>query len=139
MIQFHLQKGNLNMKIFISACMAFLLTFTLVIYTSVSTKNIIEDMILEINTLESMITDDTISDDANSILQNIERKWEDHRFLLCLSISRKESDDIDISMKLTQAAFESGDIGLYKVYLTAFSEKLTKLSESETFSLEGIL
>lgn len=119
--------------------MAFLLTFTLVIYTSVSTKNIIEDMILEINTLESMITDDTISDDANSILQNIERKWEDHRFLLCLSISRKESDDIDISMKLTQAAFESGDIGLYKVYLTAFSEKLTKLSESETFSLEGIL
>lgn len=137
--RFYIQKETYIMKIFISACAALLLTFTLVISTSVTTKHIIDDMNREINASENLDSDNAISDNADYALRKADEIWNEHRFLLCLSISRKEADDIEISIKSTQAALESGNIGLYKVYLTALSEKLSKLAESETLSFEGIL
>ncbi len=65
--------------------------------------------------------------------------WEKNKFILCLTVSHGETDNIDALIVEAEAAFNCGDAGAYESAKHLLTDAIDKLRHSETLSIAGIL
>lgn len=88
---------------------------------------------------EALDASEKTSEDILERLDSATKEWTDRRFKLCLVISHKEFDEVENLLINLRAAVVSRDSGNYAANIASLRERLTKLSESERLSADGIM
>lgn len=128
------------MKIFIIACVALAACIGFVFIG----QAFIQDSLLYINDMISPLPEtleiaEKTPEDILGRLDSATNDWTGKHFKLCIFISHKEFDEVENLLINLRAAVVSGDIGNYAANISMLRERLTKLSESERISANGII
>ena len=128
------------MKVFISALVALALITSFVVFAGINSHSALSSMLERSDTLPDTYTnEEEHSGRITGVLSEIREIWERKRFTLSLSISHRELDEIDLSLRSLEASVAAEDVGNYADALSILKERLRLLESSEHFSPDGIV
>ena len=126
------------MKIFIIAVVSLTLCAAFIIISSYIVRQSTEELEVMVAALPSSINKNSPDEVIGRIEEGL-NFWRSRRKMLCLVISHREFDDVENALIALSAAVRSEDGGNYASGIDGLRERLTKLRESESLSLDSII
>ena len=128
------------MKVFVSAIVALSLITGFVIFAGIHSHSALSSMLERADDLPELVEETKEhSGEAAGVLSDIRKIWDRERFTLSLSISHRELDEVDFSLRSVEASIKAGDSGNYAYAVSILKERLRLLESSEHFSPYGIV
>ena len=126
------------MKTPILAIISITICAVFIFCSSIIVGKYVDDLSSRVDELPRVINENSPDGLVGRIDDSLKR-WRSHRSFLCLVISHREFDEIENALISLSAAVRSNDGGNYAITLDGLTEKLSKLKESESFTLDSII